>query len=201
MCSERCCRMQWCLDELRTALLLGKPVEVIMPPQALRSFRAAAEKAKDAVLEDIERVVTRIDINHASASFREDRDFVLNRVETTLGTEPLNNFCREIFRAALLEAAGLADPRKQSDRDDHWREIFEDLLAKARDASTKIPQVIEIERAVAMMQRRIYQSDKCSSTYEEGTQLLRDVEVRACQFYGEGSELHADLARQLSSTS
>jgi hypothetical protein len=67
----------WCLDELRNALLLGKEVRIIMPPQALDSFRQAASKDPAAVLEDIRRVVGRIDIEQASASFRIDREFVL----------------------------------------------------------------------------------------------------------------------------
>ena len=69
----------WCLNELRIALLLGKEVEVIMPPQALASFRVAAEENKQGVLADIERVVSRIAIEHASATFRADRSAVLAR--------------------------------------------------------------------------------------------------------------------------
>ena len=67
----------WCLDELRNALLLGKEVRIIMPPQALDSFRQAASKDPAAVLEDIRRVVGRIDIEQASSSFRTDREHVL----------------------------------------------------------------------------------------------------------------------------
>ena len=54
----------WCLDELRIALLLGKEVEIIMPPQAMRSLkrRVSQEDGKSSVMDDIDRVVTRIDV-------------------------------------------------------------------------------------------------------------------------------------------
>ena len=105
----------WCLDELRNSLLLGKDVKVIMPPQALASFKAAAAEDEPAMLADIERVTSCIDIKQASATFRRDRTIVLATVEETLGAEPLNRFCREIVRKALMAAAGLQDQEERSE--------------------------------------------------------------------------------------
>ena len=77
------------MDELRIALLLGKPVEIIMPPQAMRTLKARVEtdKASDktSVTDDIDRVVNRIDVTQASASFSGDRDTVLDQLDGTIG--------------------------------------------------------------------------------------------------------------------
>ena len=183
----------WCLDELRNAMLLGKSVQVIMPPQALDSFRKAAAEDPPAMLQDIERVVGRIDIEQASSTFRSDRTFVLHTVEETLGAKPLNSFCCEIVRKALIAAAGLED---HVDRSERWVEIFSQLEQKEQDARTKVPQRIEILRGMAMMKRRIF--ERGSEEYQDATRVLKKAEAMSEKFYGQHSQTSADIKRQFS---
>jgi hypothetical protein len=67
----------WCLDELRIALLLGKEVEIIMPPQAMRSLKDRVRQdqaaSKSSVMDDIDRVVNRIDVTRKDLGACPDR--------------------------------------------------------------------------------------------------------------------------------
>ena len=183
----------WCLDELRNALLLGKEVRVIMPPQALKSFRKQAEKDEQATRNDIARVVGRIDIEQASATFRGDRLYVLELVEKMLGANSLNEFCREIVRQALLQAAGLRD---EGQSDQRWASLFTGLLEKAADCRSRqeIPQAIEIKRAVAMMRRRL--STSGSEEFVRGTDILREALQMARLYYGPQTQICEDMESQ-----
>ena len=195
----------WCLDELRNALLLGKEVKICMPQQAMRAFKERAEQDPVATIEAVKRVCGRVSIEHASATHEQDRLYVLDKVASTLNFEFLNEVCREIIRNALLEAAGFAraDVEDTEAWTSRWREIFDGriIAVEATDEAGKklmtIPQTIEIKRAVAMMQRRIFENE--SAEYAQGTQLLRDAEQLTRRFYGEKSQLFSDIARQLSS--
>jgi hypothetical protein len=180
----------WCLDELRNALLLGKKVEIIMPPQAMRSFQEWAKDHPAATLEDIEGVVERIDVRYASATFRSDREFVFRQVEETLGCDALSSFCKEIFRDALTRCAGIADS-DASRRDGYWQSIFQKLEVKAQGASVTPPQAIAIRRAVAMM--RLRRSTQGTQQHSEGQAALRDVANMALRFYGAKSQLYMDI--------
>jgi len=80
-------------------------------------------------------------------------------------------------------------------------ELIDALTAQAPIVTSgvepkSVPHIIDIKRAVAMMQRRIYH--RGSPGYTEGTKLLKDVEQLARRFYGENSQLYSDIARQLS---
>jgi hypothetical protein len=216
----------WCLDELRNALLLGKEVQICMPTQAMRSFKTNAEKNPEASIESIKRVCSRVSIQHASATREEDRKFVLDLVKDTLSYEFLNEVCREIIRNALLEAAGLK--REAVEAEEQWKARWRGIFQKMIDAADEeeevattpierhahrpdrdnvlfttakkktIPQIIEIKRAVSMMQRRIFQ--RGSPEFAAGTDLLKEVEHLARRFYGEKSQLYSDIARQLSTS-
>ena len=180
----------WCLDELRNALLLGKDVEIIMPPQAMRSFQEMAKGQPTLTIQDIERVVARIDVKHASATFRSDREFVFRQVEETLGSDALSSFCKEIFRDALTRCAGIADS-DASLRDGQWETIFEKLERKAREGNVEVPKAIAILRAVAMM--RLRRSKQGTPQYSKDQDALREVATMALRFYGAKSQLYGDI--------
>eukprot|EP01044_Picomonas_judraskeda_P001194 COSAG03_NODE_66_length_15090_cov_6.646455_2_plen_966_part_00 len=187
----------WCLDELKNALLLGKEVQICMPKQARENFEKIAQDDPDAAKRTIKRVCGRVDIRHASATHDRDRKQVLDKVKRTIGQDFLNEVCREIIQKALLSAANLQldDPDKAS----RWCKIFTERLEKANDASTPVPQQIEIKRAVAMMRRRIFSRDTCPDEYQSGTELLDEVARLAERYYGNKSQLVRDITRQLSS--
>eukprot|EP01046_Picozoa_sp_COSAG06_P053637 COSAG06_NODE_9324_length_1929_cov_1.789617_1_plen_246_part_00 len=73
----------------------------------METFRKLAEEDAVQIRKEIERIVARIDIQQASASRPADRDSVLEAVENSVGCDALNDFCQEIVRMALLDAAGL----------------------------------------------------------------------------------------------
>jgi hypothetical protein len=185
----------WCLDELKNALLLGVPVEICMPKQAQKNFVKSAKDSPETAKETIQRVCGRVDIRHASATHEKDRKSVLDQVEDTVGYKFLNEVCREIIKDSLLSAANLTfdDPDKAS----RWGKIFTERLQKADTlGETQIPQKIEIQRAVAMAQRRIFPRDQFPAEYQRGTQLLKEVSNLARRFYGEESQLFSDIVRQ-----
>ena len=166
--------------------MLGKPVEIILPPQAVKSLnsRVLRDKTtgKSSVIDDIDLVVDRIDVNHASASFSGDRKTVLmtlNQVEITIGTSAFNRFCKEIMRRALFKVAGLDS--EEGRRHEHWGKMFADMLATVH-MSDEVPKKIEVQRAVALMQRRIY--SKGSTEHDNATELLKAVADEAKRFYG-----------------
>ena len=178
----------WCLDEIRIALLLGKDVRVFMPPQVMESFK------KNATMEMIERVTTRIDVSYASASFESDRVLVLQRVESTIGSQALNIFCKEIVRLSLIRAAGLTVVIHTKEREHAWNQIYQSLLEKSKMESTKTPQTIEIWRAVAMMKRRI---DMPGTQWaSQGAQLLSETAELAIKYYGPTNQTSSDIAEQ-----
>lgn len=178
----------WCLDELRTALLLNKPVEVILPAPAIATMRKRAEEEREALLEDIDRVVDRVDINHASATFRADRDYVLQIVESTIGADALNLFCKHIIRDALICASGLPD---SADSGDLFAPIFESMLKARQDM--KVPQQIEVTRTVAMMKIRTAGTKDRQARLAAGLGLLNEAQGLALKFYGANSQLWRDL--------
>ena len=200
------------LDELRTALLLGKEVRICMPQKQMETFRNVA------TAEEIERVVGRIDINHASATFPKDRINVLQVVEDSVGTDALNGFCREIVFAALMEAAGprLQDVQRTNSRRERTEHILENLLTKAdllakrrmapdflnseglqgactssHDDASNTPKEIEIRRAVGLMQARL-DTDTAGAAGLVQLEHSRDL---ARRFYGEGAQVLADIER------
>eukprot|EP01044_Picomonas_judraskeda_P002017 COSAG03_NODE_133_length_11910_cov_3.872407_3_plen_919_part_00 len=186
----------WCLDELKNALLLGKEVRICMPLQAKKNFERIARDDPDTAKKTIQRVCKRVDIRHASATHDRDRTDVLDRVENTIGHDFLNEVCREIIQQALLSAASLQidDPGKTA----RWQKIFTERLEVANAQGTPVPQQIEIKRAVAMMQRRIFPRDKCPDEYRSGAALLKEVACLAERFYGDKSQLLSDIVRQSS---
>ena len=187
----------WCLDELRNAILLGKRVEVIMPPQAASSFRGLAEKNPEGTKKDIERVVQTIDIERASSTFRADREFVIGQVRSTIGTRALNLFCRQIIRDALLKYAGLQEEPLATGGaalSGEWGGIFAELLDQERGVG--VPQRIELKRAVAMMQLRL--SSPGSALHNEGSAHLQEAGDMAQRYYGRQSEVFSDIMRLIS---
>ena len=163
-----------------------------MPPQAMQTFRQRAGDDPGKAMEDIQRVVDRIDIKHASATFQSDREFVFCAVETTMGCEALNIFCKEIFRDALTRCAGITPDTTQREHN------IKELLAKMRTRANEtvdVAQRIEIMRAVAMMQMRLWQPN--SDEYKEGALYLREVATMVRRFYGPGCGLLSDISRQL----
>ena len=165
-----------------------------MPPQAAESFRDEAKKNPDGVIKDIERVVDRIDIEHASATFRSDREYVYKKVEATLGLEAMNSFCKEIVRTALIRFANLVG-HATTERQAEWGMLFADLVERARNPAMQVPDRIEVGRAVAMMQRRMFSPE--SSEFQNATDLLREIAVTARRFYGPWSQRSSKLERQL----
>lgn len=139
-------------------------------------------------MKDIERVVDRIDVNHASATFQIDRDYVMEKVNSTIGTVALNSFCKEIVRRALISVGALVE---ENSREEQWRKIFTDLRERAKSNTMDVPQKIEIQRAVALMQRRIY-THECAE-HASATELLKDTAIMAKRFYGPQSEILADI--------
>ena len=195
----------WCLEELRVAMLLGKEVKICMPKQAMDSFRKRAEDDPTQVLKDVEKVVQRISIEHASATFERDRQHVFGNVDSTITRPALNMFCCEIMRKALVDAAfpdGLMDidvdinaafGRDFEDtRACKWEEIFESILSVAGKSDTKIARKIQIRRAVALMRLREDPEDV------KGKQELHDVAVLARRYYGPENQEVQDIVRQLS---
>ena len=188
----------WCLDELRVAMLLGKPVRVCMPQKAQQSFRDAATSDPLTTRADIERIVERISIEHAASTKPEDRSFVLDRVEATLGLSFLNLSCQSITRSALLEAAGIELTAEEKTADQlKWKDVFNETLSKAREENRPVPSRIEIQRAVAMMQRRIFPSAQYPAEHAEAQQLLTDSKMLAERFFGQRSEVASDIERQV----
>ena len=179
----------WCLEEIRTALLLGKDVRVCMPSRAMAQFK------KRATFETIERIVERVDISYATATFAEDLEYVRQRVESTIGTEALNTFCREIIRVALLHAAGIARIVQQTRSfKGTWDSVFESLLERSHLPTTSTPQAIEIRRAVAMMKRRM--DTPASMWATQGAELLEETAELAVRYYGPSSQISIDITEQ-----
>lgn len=155
----------WCLEEIRTALLLGKEVRICMPQRQADAFRKMG--TRETIIREIDRVVSRIDIQHAAASIARDRDFVLGVVEESVGFEALNCFCKEIVRAALMKAGGVNDTDSTSPSlaleglFKHLLAIGDDFTQKRCAASAQqlrwqdILREIEIRRAVAVMRLRL----------------------------------------------
>ena len=101
------------------------------------------------------------------------------------------------------EKAGVAPANIDAalDSADSRAGLVDALTASASFAPAKkktIPQIIEIKRAVSMMQRRIF--PRGSPEYAAGTELLKEVEQLSRRFYGEKSQLYSDIARQLSAS-
>ena len=180
------------MDELRNALLLGLPVKVIMPPQAIKTFRQHASESAAKAMVDIQRVVDRIDIKHASSTFRSDREFVFRAVETSIGCDALNLFCKEIFRDALTRCAGIT--ADTTEFKNNIKELLTKLCAKA-NGSQDVAQRIEIMRAVSMMEMRLWQQG--SDEHKKGRFHLREVANMVERFYGPTCDLLSDINRQL----
>ncbi|KAK3242474.1 hypothetical protein CYMTET_47839 [Cymbomonas tetramitiformis] len=177
----------WCLVEIHAAFLLGKEVKIVMPPRAMDTFRKQGTK------DDIERIVSRIDIKHASATFQSDRHKVLNFVEDTIGCDNLTLFCQEIIRAALYGLAGMA---KSTDRS-KWTSLLKGIVDTVENQPCSpgtVPKEIEVKRGVAMMQCRIFPPDAIE--HIAGKELLNEVAHKALRFYGPRSQLYLDLKRQ-----
>ena len=111
----------------------------------------------------------------------------------------MNEVCREIIKNALLDAAGLdrAAVEETAEWSKRWREIFQERIDATEAMS--VPHTIEVKRAVAMMQRRLYKDQTDSAEYREGTQLLRSVQELTRRYYGTKSQLYSDIVRQFSS--
>ena len=184
----------WCLDELRQAILLGKEVKICMPKSQMETFRAQAVENPGQIRAEIDRIVNRVDIKEASATRPADRKAVLERVENTVGCDALNDFCRDIVRMALLEAAALDAGQVQ--RSNSTAPVLTRLLSKA-DALRRereegrdpggTPQEIEIRRAVGLMQGRM------DGTASAGIEELRKARDLALRYYGHGAQVVGDL--------
>jgi len=175
----------WCLEELRTAILFGKRVEVVLPGPAIKTLQARARDERQCLLEDINRVVDRVDIDHAAATFRRDRNYVLQMVRSTIGAEALNLFCKCIIRDALISAAGLEEvPNGSQDTES----MFDSMLDARKGMD--VPQKIEVTRAVAMMMIRT-----TTTTHATARALINETMQMALRFYGERSQLVQDLRK------
>ena len=107
----------------------------------------------------------------------------------------MNLFCKDIVRSALIRYANLTDDAAMK-RQAEWVTIFTRLIEKSNEPAMPVPQRIEVRRAVAMMQRRMYRPG--SSEFLGATELLRDAAAMACRFYGPRSQALSDMQRTLS---
>ena len=216
----------WCLDEIRHAILHGKPVRVCMPRQQKESFRKlmaklmtlGEQKTKTQAKmqtqtqtqtftdnhlnawDEIERVVQRIDIRHASATLPQDRNYVLSQVQRSIGFESLNEFCREIVRGALLDYGQVpqkpwsARLRVHSGMHTVLEKLREraDAIARQREQThdaSRTPVEIEIRRAAALMRIRLEEPTPSTSAL---AQLGGAVEL-ARRYYGDKAQIVRDM--------
>ena len=83
-------------------------VNIIMPQCAKNSFLNIVKTRNiDKVYEDIEEVISRIDIRHASATMYRDKTYVFEKLESSIGANALNIFLKDVFRSALLTVGQL----------------------------------------------------------------------------------------------
>jgi hypothetical protein len=174
----------WCLDELRTALLLGKEVRICMPAKQMQTFRQVATVA------EIERVVQRIDIEQASATFPKDRINVLKTVEDSVGKQALNDFCRQIVRVALLQAAGINDEVQTAAHVRNLGQVLQQLEKKANElaAQRDLPRMQEV---VTWYRKRLHfdvsgassismppHDEPILAEYYRSDHTVREIEIR-----------------------
>ena len=158
-----------------------------MPEQQMLAFRSLATEA------EIDRVVERIDIRHASSTLPRDRAFVLGEVESSIGADTLNVFCREIVRHALLEAAQIPPRPGSTDAVDTVLDKLEeraDSIAVERSVSRdacRTPMEIEMRRAVALMKLR---RDGFTAAVRD---QLEGVVRLARRYYGDRAQIVRDV--------
>ena len=108
-------------------------VNIIMPQCAKNSFLNIVKTRNiDKVYEDIEEVISRIDIKHASATMYRDKTYVFEKLESSIGANALNIFLKDVFRSALLTVGQLKLTDTQEHTFGHQRiELFNQLLQRA----------------------------------------------------------------------
>ena len=195
----------WCLEEIRNAILLGKEVQICMPAAAEKSFRQAVASHRSQVLENLKKVIDRIDIKHACATRYIDKIDVMEKLDNSIGTDAMNLFCKDVFHSALMEAGGLQLTTEEKKQQKEKRELlFADLLDRAQHLSEdKFAQKIEIQRCVAALRLRTYdtgsaaaatpRSRRKGNVNSEKWQEIEDVLEQAERYYGENGKLTKDL--------
>jgi hypothetical protein len=145
-------------------------------PGTQAANRGAARRATQGLRRGAQ--ANRIDIEHAFATFRSDREFVFGQVKATIGSSALNSFRKEIVRAALIRYAGIAlDPAAAAKHVAQWYKVLESLLEWTCDPAMGVPQRIELRRAVAMMLQRV--SLLGSAEHKRSKGLLQEVAEKA----------------------
>ena len=146
----------WCIDELRMAMLHGKEVKIIMPQQAMDTFRQRAEdEGVVKTIAEIERIVQRISIEHASATNYEDRQTIFSNIDASVGRPALNQFAQAIMRKALLQAAfPMGVPRSLAATEQHHSQLSNMYADILEIATPKAPDMLQTE-LLAMKQRAL----------------------------------------------
>ena len=123
---------------------------------------------------------------------------MLSQVKQSIGVGPLNEFCREIVRGALLECGKMkrrpppAGMRVQSGMDTVLEKLQEraDAIASQREDKgdpSQTPVEIEIRRAAALM--HLYLGDPNGSALEQ----LGDAVELARRYYGNEAQIVRDM--------
>ena len=185
----------WCLEELRVAMMFGKDVRVCMPKQAMRSFHKRAKENPKQTIEDINKAVERISIEHASATFDRDRREVFGNIDNSVGRKAINDFAKETMRMALVQTAFPDGPPvdlgADLQRTGAVEQICADILSVADKPETNRAQEIRIRRAVALM--RLRENPKSVTGMDE----LKSVAAMALRYYGPRAQEVRDIQQQV----
>jgi hypothetical protein len=185
----------WCLEELRVAMLFGKDVRICMPKQAMHSFHTKAKEDPMQTISDINQVVDRINIEHASATFDRDRRQVFGNIDKSVGRKAINDFAKETMRMALIQAAFPDGPPIDLGADLQRTRVIEqicgDILTVAEKLESNMAQEIRIRRAVALMRLRE------NSKSVVGKRELKNVAAMALRYYGPRAQEVRDIEQQV----
>ena len=91
----------WCLDELRVAMLHWEGSQNLYA-EGSDGVISPAKEANTQTIKDIDKVVQRTSIEHASATFQDDRDKVFANIDETVGQKALDTFAKETMRKPFL---------------------------------------------------------------------------------------------------
>lgn len=184
-----------------------------MPQGAKNSFLNIVKTRNiDKVYEDIEEIISRIDIKHASATMYRDKTYVFDKLESSIGANALNIFLKDVFRSALLTVGQIKLTHTQEHTFGHQRiELFNQLLQRANALpQEKFAQRIEIKRAVALMRLRTHDGSmnvsvgtprfRHTNSIGEKWMELEGVIAEAEKYYGESARICADLRSVLPMT-
>ena len=128
----------WCLEELRVAMLMGKKVRICMPFAAMKAFRERAKKNSRLMVQDIEKVLDRISIEHASATFDRNRQLAFEAIDVSVGRQAFDWFAKDIVRESAAADGGLPSRTtarvRRKLRAEQCEEIFAEMLANVGKA-------------------------------------------------------------------